>query len=431
MLLVGGYDGSGNYGDVLQLATAIETVRRLPGSPLPVAVVELETRAHHAFLKLRYGAQLGEAAFVHYSDGGEAVVERLVELEPGAAPARSVLYLYGGGYLNHRWGARKVAHAAAAERLAGRAPFPVAASGLQLDEPTVVLGGAGHALLARASWVGVRDVDSLRHARSGLGAATADRIDLTGDDAVPFLHAESPPSPDPVVNLHLNDGVWVSEDFDATMRSLATFLCRLGRSAGVPLELQPVIAYEDPRVSERRVFAMLMERHGDELREAGLLPAEPLDVLEDATGHRLARFSRGRLTVSCSYHVTLTSLFSGIPAVFFAENDYYEQKAAGLRDLFDLDPGLLGVSGASADAAMAAEAALDGDTRAALVEHLRTRSRELVSRYERGREALTTALLEGLRSSPARAHSHRGWGRAARRARGLIAAIGLRLGRAG
>jgi hypothetical protein len=401
VLLVGGYDGSGNYGDVLQLATAIETVRRLPDSPLPVAVVELETQAHHAFLERRHHAYLEEAAFVHYSDG-EPSADRLVKLAPGAAPPRSVLYLYGGGYLNHRWGDRKVAHVAAVERLAGGAPLQVAASGLQLDEPMVVPGGAGHDLLSRASWVGVRDVDSLKHARSQVAGLRTDRIELVGDDAVPFLRSESPPSAAAgAVNLHVNDGVWVSGDPGKTMQRIIAFLCELGRSAGMPLDLQPVIAYEDPRVSERRLVSELLEEHGDRLREGGLFATDQLDVLEDATDRGLTRFRRARLTVSCSYHVTLTSLLSGIPAVLIAENDYYRQKAAGLRDLFDLKPGLLGVRGTPADAAAAVEVLVDGASRDAFIDHLHTRSRQVVARYERGRVALMAALVDGLRSSPA------------------------------
>lgn len=102
VLLVGGYDGSGNYGDVLQVATAIETVRRLPGAPLPVVVVERETHAHHRLLAQRYAGQFDSAVFAHFqdTDGPSVADDGLVELADRAAPVRAVVYLYGGGYLN-------------------------------------------------------------------------------------------------------------------------------------------------------------------------------------------------------------------------------------------------------------------------------------------------------------------------------------------
>lgn len=395
LFLIGGYDGSGNYGDVLQLATAFETANRLSGAPLAVAVVEREMLAHHSELARRYAQRFGGAVFAFFEDGGDRPEDGLEELPPGIGPAESLLYIYGGGHLNGWWGARKAAHAAAAERLAGGRPLPVAASGLQVDEVAVEPGGPAHELLARASWIGVRDGESLelvrRHMPRGAG-----HLDLAGDDAVPFLRPQHVAAGS-VVNLHLNDGVWVSEEPEATQRRIVTLLCELGKAAGEPLELQPVIAYEDPRVSERRLISTLLERYGDRLEDAGLVPVEPVDVLEDALGNGLARFARARLTVSCSYHVTLTSLLAGVPAVLLAENDYYEQKAAGLRDLFQLDAGLVGVRGTAADASVAVEALMDGPARNALLAHLQEHSRQVVERFDRGRAALSAEIVEALR----------------------------------
>lgn len=399
VLLVGGYDGSGNYGDVIQLATALETVQRLPGGPLAVVVVEREMRAHHETLACRYPGRL-DAVAAHYDAGERSFEDDLVELPSGAAPARSALYMYGGGHLNRRWGARKIAHLAAAESLArGRERKPVAASGLQLDEAVVAPGGIAHELLSRASWIGVRDSDSLGLVRANLPNANDGRAVLAGDDALPLL-PRGTAAAEPVVNLHLNDGVWVSDDPDAMIRGVASLLRELGRAAAMPLRLQPVIAYEDPRVSERRVVAGLLDRHGGELEEGGFTePLAPIDVLDDALDGDLAGFRRARLTVSCSYHVTLTSLMAGIPALLMAENEYYEQKATGLRDLFDLDPGLIGVAVSPAAAATAAEVLADGPVRTVLLDHLRTHAGEVSERHERGRVEVAAALEGGLRES--------------------------------
>ncbi len=393
LFLIGGYDGSGNYGDVLQLATALETANRLHG-PLVVVVVEREMLAHHSELARRYGQWLSGAAFAFFEDGEESAADGLEELPPDIGPAESALYIYGGGHLNGWWGARKAAHSAAAERLAGGPPLPVVTSGLQVDEAAVESGGPAHELLTRASWIGVRDRHSLELVRRHVPGGTG-RLNLAGDDAVPFLRAQ--PVPDAVVNLHLNDGVWVSDEPEVTQEKIVALLCELGKAAGEPLALQPVIAYEDPRVSERTLVSTLLEQQGDRLEEAGLVPVEPVDILEDAIGNGLARFARARLTVSCSYHATLTSLLVGIPAVLLAENDYYEQKAAGLRDLFQLDARLVGVRGTETDASAASEALVDGPARTALLAHLQEHSQQVGERFVRGRAALSVVIIETLR----------------------------------
>lgn len=394
LLLVGGYDGSGNYGDVLQLATALETAKQLPGAPLAVAVVEREMLAHHSELARCYARELGGAVFAFFDDGADRPGDGLEELPPGVSPAVALLYVYGGGHLNGWWGARKAAHAAAAEVLAGSQPLPVVASGLQVDEVAVEPGGPARELLARASWIGVRDRESLELARKHVPGAA--RVDLAGDDAVPFLRPQATSSA-AVVNLHVNNGVWVSDDPEATRRRIVALLCELGKAAGEPLELQPVIAYEDPRVSERGLVSNLLEQHGDKLKKAGLVPIEPVDALEDAIGNGFARFARARFTVSCSYHVTLTSLLAEIPVMLLAENDYYAQKGSGLRDLFQVDPGLVGVDGSDADADAAIDALVDGPARRALLAHLQEHSQLVVERFDRGRTALSAAMVEALR----------------------------------
>jgi hypothetical protein len=162
--------------------------------------------------------------------------------------------------------------------------------------------------------------------------------------------------------------------------------------SGAELSLQPVVAYEDPRTSESAQLTAFLERHGDHLQAAGLRPIAPLNVLDDATGNGLANFRRARLTIGCSYHVALASLLAGIPTVLLAENGYYDQKAAGLRDLFELGPGLVGVGVTEIDPAAVSAVLSDGPTRTALTEQLRIQAARLAERHARGREAVSAAL---------------------------------------
>jgi Glycosyl transferase family 2/Polysaccharide pyruvyl transferase len=398
LFLVGSYDGSGNYGDVLQLAGAIATASRLPGSPLVVAVIERETRGHHDELARRYGELFGDAVIAFFADEGGDADGDLVSLGRSESrfPAGALVHLYGGGYLNKWWGARKAAHVAAVEELTGGRP-PRVASGLQIEEEAAAKGGVAHDLLADAAWVSVRDAGSLEHARRHI-PSLAGRVELAGDDALPFL-THPPIETGPIVNLHVNDGSWISDEPESLRRRIVALIEALGAAVGEPLELQPVIAYEDPRVSERGIVAALLERHREEIEAAGLGLAEPLDVLEDAAHNELASFRRARLTLSCSYHVSLTSLLAGIPVVLLAQNEYYGQKAHGLRDLFALEPGRVGISGEPGDAAAAVEALVEGPARTALIAHLRDRSEQVSARFERSRAALAVALAGGQRQS--------------------------------
>lgn len=394
VFLVGSYDGSGNYGDVLQLAAVLRTVARLSGSPLAVPVIERETLGHHRALAQRHPGMFDGAAFAFFEGDGVSHEDDLVELRLTAPGPTALVYVYGGGFLNGWWGARKTGHVAAVEELTGGRHLPVVASGQQVDEATIAPGGPGHELLARASWIGVRDVGSLEYVREQIPGG-AHRAELAGDDALPFLERPQTEASE-VVNLHVNDGSWISDRPEAMRENVVSLVRELGLANGEQLELQPVVAYEDPRVSEREIVSDLLERQRGRLEKAGLRPTEPLDILDDAISNDLTTFRRARLTVSCSYHVALTSLLAGIPAVLLAQNDYYAQKAAGLRDLFRLGPTRVGVAGTPDDAPAAIEALLDGRGRSELVAHLRAQSRRVAARYEGGRMALSAALAEGL-----------------------------------
>ena len=206
----------------------------------------------------------------------------------------------------------------------------------------------------------------------------------------------APPSPEHLVNLHLNAGDWVSDEPEAMIGRMVAILRRVGETSSHPLQLQPVIAYEDDRISEARLISEMVERYGQDLEQAGLTPVRPLNVLADATENGLARFRRARLTVSCSYHVAMTSLLAGIPTMLLAENRYYAQKAAGLRNLFELDGGLVGVEGSAADLEAAAAVLRDGPARAELVDQIRAGAARMVERSDAGRADVRAALAKAL-----------------------------------
>ncbi len=117
-------------------------------------------------------------------------------------------------------------------------------------------------------------------------------------------------------------------------------------------------------------------------------------ALADATGV----LRRSNLTLSCSYHVALTSLLLEVPTVLISDNPYYEQKAAGLREAFGLPPEFTVSTDADPRerAAAIAGAVLDEDAGDALCRSL-TAGRDLLLQ----RRAMTEVELLGRLGSAA------------------------------
>ena len=188
VILIGGYDGSGNFGDIALLDAAVALVERLGALPVPV-VESVHVDLHHALRP-----ELGH------------ILVYDPEAEPeGPLPDVAAVYLYGGGYLNSSWGGRQLAKA----RLALEAAPDAAcvSSGWQVEPEWVAgLGAADRALLARFAPFGVRDPLSAE-ALAALGPAEA-----TGDDAVAVLPEPSGVEEQERVNVHVAEHGWVTHD---------------------------------------------------------------------------------------------------------------------------------------------------------------------------------------------------------------------------
>ena len=164
---------------------------------------------------------------------------------------------------------------------------------------------------------------------------------------------------------------------------------------------QPLIAYLDRRVDERAAIERLRAACG----AAGVEILEPLLLRPSTLGALAPRIGEGSLTLSCSYHVALTSLMLGVPAVLLGDNPYYEQKAAGLAADFGLPPAFA-PSARSDPAGSAREVsalALDGAGAAAL-------QREILAggdRLRRRRAAGAAAVLSHLAAASLTAFASR------------------------
>jgi polysaccharide pyruvyl transferase WcaK-like protein len=331
-ILVGGYDGSGNYGDLAQLDATLGMLGRFEPGLLLLPVLERSRVVDHGEQVAGFLRPPTQVLFFGPEEGYE---DDLVPVPAPANPAFAACYLYGGGYLNRYWGERKLAMLRAAEALlegGGATEICRLSSGLQADARWIAgLDPADSARLASFAPLGARDPRSAE-ALASLGEALDG-----GDDAIGILGrlpVDAAPEPDARlhVNVHVGGEGWISENAERIAELFADFLAELRRRAGLPVIAHPLIAYLGRHIDERPQVARLEAVCAS--RSIGF--AEPV-VLRPA---RLAAISpelrRAALTLTCSYHVALTSLMLEIPALLLRDNPYYEQKAGGLADAFGL-----------------------------------------------------------------------------------------------
>ncbi|MEX0972408.1 MAG: polysaccharide pyruvyl transferase family protein [Solirubrobacterales bacterium] len=395
--LIGGYDGSGNFGDLLQLDAALALLGRLEPGLLPLPVLERSRIADHRDLADSFLQRFPHAIFIA-SDGDHE--DELLPLPAPAGLPFAALYLYGGGYLNPSWGERRLAMLRDAEALLGEAEVTTIrrlSSGLQVDPGWIGdLDEADAERLRRFELLGARDRRSAE-ALAALGAAG--RVVETADDAVGALRKLRPDAPTTDaderlrLNLHIAEHPWVSERPQAIAEFHAGLAGELGRGAGRPVLVQPLVAYDDRRVNEREA----LDRLAAACAARGVELAAPRVLLPTGLAPALTAIGAAELTISCSYHVALTSLLLGVPAILLGDNAYYEQKAAGLAEAFDLPPSFaLRSSMDPGECARQIAAAVLGEGRAALRFNLALRASWMRERRADAEAELLADLGGGL-----------------------------------
>jgi polysaccharide pyruvyl transferase WcaK-like protein len=333
-LLVGSFDGSGNFGDIAQLDGALQMLEGVGDGLLALPILERSYLADSRELNRQLLHPPAHAIFFGV-DGDDD----LVPVPTPSGLGFACCYLYGGGYLNASWGERKLAMLRSAEALlnsGGAERICRISSGLQVEADWIAKLGPDDAERLRGfELLGSRDPASSRALAQLGGAGT---VLETGDDAIGLLGghgaAEDPTTGDGRLHVNINfaEHEWMTGRPRQVFDFYADFLVAAGRAAERPLTVHPFLAYVDRRIDERPALARLLEA----LSERGVEVAEPV-ILRPASLSRVAPELRGSLfTLSCSYHVALSSLMLGIPAVLLQDNPYYEQKAAGLIETFGL-----------------------------------------------------------------------------------------------
>lgn len=344
VLLVGGFNGYWNFGDILMLQGVVRWHRARKESSVVASLHELSRVADPQALQQLPGV-LGTEDFVFFSSAPWEEADRTARglgLEPVSplllqGPAH--LHVYGGGYFNGRWGDSMLGLIETVLRT--WLPVHYILSGLQVG-PEFAGQVAAHARQWQPALVGCRDPESAEAlVACGLQAR------LSGDDALEELErateeasrggARSPVPGRFALHMNLSTYVYtnVGDDPDAQPtpsavmnEQLLALRSRFGESAS-PIVLN---AYIDERPAvEDSVAAMRKTAFPEHFPRADVIDLVGL-LFHGRLAQAVEQIRHSEVLVASSYHVTLLGKVAGVPTHLFAFNDYYRQKKAGLAE---------------------------------------------------------------------------------------------------
>ncbi|MBC7836027.1 MAG: hypothetical protein H7Y88_13150, partial [Phycisphaerales bacterium] len=341
-LLVGGYGGSPNFGDILQAKHAIAVAR---GASLEPILFCGTPSIPDARFSQRLRDWFGVTAVVFYS------WDR-IDLEPaGLAPLTHVprapyLHLYGGGFLNRHWGELLFSLAEDLHSRFGVGHYVI--SGQQIGDE---MRDRLRTHLDRCSplTVGCRDRPSLVLAQSVAGDIP---VEYTFDDATEQLQLlaaqwRAAPAPRTIsadALVHMNMTAHTIENgphpLDRLASSLAAVHASLERSLGRPPEYCVAQAFSD-RCAHQVIDSLACIQALEDRFPATSYRVLHLDKLalelgssSSARAPAVGVATEGLIAISTSYHVALFCGVLGVPCFLHAPNDYYAQKRAGLGHVY-------------------------------------------------------------------------------------------------
>ena len=327
ILIVGGDFGYGNFGDIVQHTNSISFHQDL-GRFRTVSIMAANAigdRKFPEFARSAYGCD----AVVFVSEFPLDLAESKLPLKPiPSIRNASALHLYGGGFLNDKWGDFVLG---VTEYLLRTLRIPTyVVSGQQVTRPyesRVVQ----HVDSCRPVLFGVRDSLSQQWLEDA-----GYRADFSFDDATEALQSlivRLPVRRGKGLLLHLNVSDYTDNGVDdAALLAELEIVAEHGSSRHGTTVLQ---AYADRRseVSDSREAIKALERafpfYDYRLMELTALAFQPEKVLPAGL--------HGELGYSCSYHVALWLQLAGIPCWLRGSNAFYQQKTTALQVHQDLN----------------------------------------------------------------------------------------------
>jgi hypothetical protein len=316
ILLVGGCFGTSNFGDILQLKGAVNFHKSMGWvNPIPVFSMEsLCGTTHVGNLKKAYG--VGAILFVSQQRYDAAHAGFVLQSQFCAVEA---LHLYGGGFLNGKWGHYVIS--ITEFLLKNLAIETYGISGQQVDLE-FAQQTAGHIHNFQPGCVGVRDDQSSQLLRAH-GVASEFSFDDAYDELA-IIASNVPKSKNERALVHLNVSSYTdnAEKEHELIRALRTIeaYCSDG-----------IVAFN---AFNEKGFEVV-----DTIRTIAWLENDfPFHDYIVVDGPALAR--EGRISnfdaldvgiaLSCSYHVALFMHLLGVPCYLNASNSFYEQKRIAL-----------------------------------------------------------------------------------------------------
>jgi len=334
VLLVGGYAGYANFGDILQLKGALAW-HRAYGHDVPVVVLAASAIPDEGFAG-RVRRWFGVGGVLFYSRARLEPSPPGLEEIPPPLPHVRYLHVYGGGFLNRYWGrgvisliegligAFRVRHYVLSGQQIGEEMQRVLAEHLRRCPPNLV-GARDEASFRLLEACGVPFAFSFDDALEPLDRLARTREDRSEDDAALLLHVN--------LTYYAWDGDPRSglRELAAVLEVLRDHLRRADAARGRPVVL--LHAYEDRRPFGCRGSLSVVREMEEafpfaEYRVVNLARlALELDR-EDSPPHRM--IPRAMLAVVGSYHCALLCGLLGVPCYLLAHNAYYRQKRLGL-----------------------------------------------------------------------------------------------------
>lgn len=321
-LMVGGDFGYGNFGDVLQHLGAATRLRDRSSLDL-VSIFALEAISRFVepkALRLAYG--LDALMFLSFESLRTEDAQRLGLQQILVINNVSIVYLYGGGYLNELWGDFSLG---IVEFLLERLPSALYVMSGQQVSPAYAARVAQHVNRFKPLLVGVRDRDSLRDTlKQGVLA------EFSFDDAVEQLLALSSRfqlRQGSGAFIHLNSSGYTGNDLALSemARHLGLVAERVGAN-DLPVLLQ---AFQDGR--EEVVDSIeTVKRLELAFPFSGAETALLVEAVMAPKMERIPHVLQGEFGYSCSYHVTMWLQLNGIPCWLRGSNGYYDQKRRSL-----------------------------------------------------------------------------------------------------
>jgi colanic acid/amylovoran biosynthesis protein len=260
-----------------------------------------------------------------------------------------------------------------------------------LDDPALRRLAAD--VLPQIDLIALRESPGSRPLLSELGVR-ADRIVLTGDDAIELAFEQRPSTVGSALGVNVRVAYYARTDASTlgVVKQAVVAAARRHGAAFVPVPISRQRGGTQPHNAEQSDAASIR----------GLLA----DVALDRTGWRepdspaavIREVGRCRVVVTGSYHGAVFALAQGIPAIGLAGSPYYRAKFVGLAEQFD--GGVQMVEMGPAGWGQRLEAAIDDAWQAA--ERLRPRLLDAAARQvELSRQAYQTVATAA--SSPASA----------------------------